>query len=336
MNSLKVSVIIPVYKVPLEYLRACLDSLTAQTLQECEFVIVSDGAPEAECSICEEYTQKDVRFKFFKQKHAGVSATRNFGINQVQGEYITFVDADDTLFSKNVLYEAYKISQNNNSEISLFSWIQNNKIHQILWDHDIANLSSHEIKICLEQNIHIQNSFFSAVMGAKLYKRDFIIKNKILFNEQCVIGEDRVFNFKAFSFASRISFSQTIFYNYVINRESATQKTRPDIFSACLNYIDELRKISEKQFSSLIGLEAISMFFSSWGKYYMRNLKKENFSPRMHDLCALAKSSKFQKLIENVDISKLSLLAKIETFLLQHKITFWIYLHGFKCLFMKF
>ena len=237
---IKVSVIVPVYKVPLKYLRACLDSLTAQTLQECEFIVVSDGAPEAECAICAEYAGKDSRLKFFRREHAGVSATRNYGIEKAQGEYITFVDADDTLFSKNILYHAHKTSKKNNSEISLFSWIPNNEVPQIIWDHDIANLSSHEIRICLEQNIHIKNPTFSAVMGAKLYKRDFIIKNKILFNEQCVIGEDRIFNFKAFSLASRISYSQAIFYNYVINRESATQKPRPDIIPTCLNYIEEL------------------------------------------------------------------------------------------------
>ena len=95
MRDIKVSVVVPVYKVPLEYLRVCLDSLAAQTLQECEFIVVSDGAPEAECSICEEYANKDSRFKYFRREHAGVSVTRNFGIEQAQGEYISFVDSDD-------------------------------------------------------------------------------------------------------------------------------------------------------------------------------------------------------------------------------------------------
>ena len=81
---IKVSVIVPVYKVPLKYLRACLDSLTAQTLQECEFIVVSDGAPEAECAICAEYAGKDSRLKFFRREHAGVSATRNYGIEKAQ------------------------------------------------------------------------------------------------------------------------------------------------------------------------------------------------------------------------------------------------------------
>ena len=89
------SVIIPVFRVPLNYLKICLDSLTKQSNQECEFIILSDGAPEAECSICNEYATKDARFKFFKREHAGVSATRNFGINQAQGQYIIFVDSDD-------------------------------------------------------------------------------------------------------------------------------------------------------------------------------------------------------------------------------------------------
>ena len=105
------SIIIPVYKVPLEYLRACFDSLVAQTMQESEFIIVSDGAPEAECSVCEEFTKKDSRFKFYKCNHAGVSAARNFGINQVQGEYITFVDSDDKItpnFCSSIYNKAYK------------------------------------------------------------------------------------------------------------------------------------------------------------------------------------------------------------------------------------
>ena len=83
MNGIKVSVIIPVYKVPLEYLRTCLDSLVAQTMHECEFIVVSDGAPEAECSICEEYVARDCRFKFFSASVNGVLFFK------VSGEYLS-------------------------------------------------------------------------------------------------------------------------------------------------------------------------------------------------------------------------------------------------------
>lgn len=92
---IKVSFIIPVYKVPLSFLKTCLDSLVSQNTQECEFIIISDGASEAENTICEEYADKDCRIRFYKQNHAGVSAARNFGLKKVRGEYIAFVDADD-------------------------------------------------------------------------------------------------------------------------------------------------------------------------------------------------------------------------------------------------
>ena len=68
-ENIKVSVVIPIYNV-LPYLRTCLDSLTAQTIQESEFIMVSDGASEEECSICNEYVAKDSRFKFFRREHA--------------------------------------------------------------------------------------------------------------------------------------------------------------------------------------------------------------------------------------------------------------------------
>ena len=110
---MKVSVIIPIYKVFPDYLRSCLDSLVAQDMEECEFILVSDGAPEIENSICEEYASKDARFKFFKCEHAGVSATRNYGIEKAQGEYITFVDADDWI-EPGTCDTTYSFAQKNN------------------------------------------------------------------------------------------------------------------------------------------------------------------------------------------------------------------------------
>ena len=116
---IKVSVIVPIYKVPVEYLRECLDSLASQTEQECEFIMVSDGAPAAECSICKEYSDKDFRFKFLIREHAGVSATRNYGIEQAQGEYITFVDSDDWI-EKETCSLAYNYAKENDSDVVLW------------------------------------------------------------------------------------------------------------------------------------------------------------------------------------------------------------------------
>ena len=148
MKQINISVIIPVFTVPLEYMRACFDSLKNQTMQECEFVVVSDGAPEEESSICEEYVNKDARFKFFRREHAGVSAARNFGIEHAQGEYIVFVDSDDKT-TKDFCSAIYSSAKKWNSDILLFEQnLENrNTVSTFsLFKHDIPLVSNLQYK----------------------------------------------------------------------------------------------------------------------------------------------------------------------------------------------
>lgn len=334
MKPLKISVIVPVYKVPLEYLRACLDSLVAQTMQECEFIVVSDGAPDEECSVCEEYATKDSRFKFFKREHAGVSATRNYGIDQAQGEYITFVDADDSLYSNTSLEEGHNHQLNYKSDIIYFNWFSNAN-EKILWAQAKESLTDEEKNFCLKQNIHINNAAFSGAPWAKLFNRIFLTKNKIRFKKKCIIGEDRVFNYEACAIAKKVSYGNMIFYKYEINEESAIHQFRPNFLPIVLNYIEELDIISKGKYSPIIAKETLAMFYLSWERCYMNSENKINFFLRMRQLIHVVNSKRFQLLIKNADTDGLSVLAKFECFLLQHKITFWIYLHGLKRLLIR-
>lgn len=201
--NLVISVIVPVYKVPLEYLRVCLDSLVAQTMQECEFIIVSDGAPEAECSICEEYAAKDTRFKFFNREHAGVSAARNFGINQAQGEYITFVDADDW-FSENALQILFNIMEENQAEIGIAN-------SQKIWDNGrrqtLFSFYNHTEKTLLKRIVHVG-------CWSYIFKNSIIQTNHIQFQEELKLSEDRVFIFEYYLYCQKIAFTNEIIYFY--------------------------------------------------------------------------------------------------------------------------
>ena len=124
-SSPKVSVIVPIYKTPLNYFKECMESLYNQTMQDAEFILVFDGENRELLSICNSYKEKDERFKIFIQSHLGVSATRNFGIKQARGEYIAFVDADDSLYSNIVLNQNTKKILNLKSDIVIFDWFFN-------------------------------------------------------------------------------------------------------------------------------------------------------------------------------------------------------------------
>lgn len=94
-----ISIIVPVYKVE-KYLHRCLDSIIHQTFTDWECILVDDGSPDSSGKICDEYAEKDKRFRVFHQENAGVSAARNKGLDEAKGEYVNFVDSDDWIDSK--------------------------------------------------------------------------------------------------------------------------------------------------------------------------------------------------------------------------------------------
>lgn len=88
--------IVPIYNAE-RYLSACLDSLLAQTAKELQIILVDDGSTDGSLAIAKSYTDRDPRVELYTQPHAGQSAARNEGMRHAKGEYIAFVDADDSL-----------------------------------------------------------------------------------------------------------------------------------------------------------------------------------------------------------------------------------------------
>lgn len=93
MSKPKVSIVAPIYNVE-PYLRKCVDSILAQTLENIEVILVDDGSPDCCGKIADEYAENDRRVKVIHQENAGLGPARNTGIASARGEYIGFVDSD--------------------------------------------------------------------------------------------------------------------------------------------------------------------------------------------------------------------------------------------------
>ena len=246
----KVSVIVPVYKVPLEYLRACFDSLVAQTMQECEFIIVSDGAPEAECSVCEEYAKKDTRFRFFKRVHAGVSNTRNFGIEQVNGEYIAFVDSDDRIDS-NMLEECYSFAKDNPSDITTMDFFVTEK------NIDTLRLQKPKSKNADNFIREILSGTLFGGMPLRMINSDFYRSNPVKWRTDLGYCEDVVFWAEFCKANPKISYMNKAFYHYVQdNNNSITRNYTIEKFKERQKYIQILKSILPQSFSKEVNLAA--------------------------------------------------------------------------------
>ena len=116
MNPL-ISIIIPVYNVE-KYLCKCLDSVLAQTYHNIQVILVDDGSTDRCPEICDEYKEKDNRVYVIHKKNGGISETRNAGLDIVNGQYIAFVDSDDSI-SQYMIERLYNALKESNADISV-------------------------------------------------------------------------------------------------------------------------------------------------------------------------------------------------------------------------
>ena len=134
-----VSVIVPVYKVE-DYLVECIESIRNQTYKNIEIILVDDGSPDKCPDICDAYLEKDMRIKVFHKENGGLSSARNYGIDVATGEYITFVDSDDSINERFVEF-LYSMCEDNNCQIA---------------QCDFLMTKEDSIKLCPQRNSKIE------------------------------------------------------------------------------------------------------------------------------------------------------------------------------------
>lgn len=134
--SALISIVVPVYNVE-GYVRRCFESVTNQTWKDFEVIVIDDGSMDKSGEICDEYAQKDTRFKVFHQSNQGIGKTRLCGIKKAVGEYVVWADADDWL-EPSLLERLVKCIREKKSDIVVYGAANvNNKviISKILWKH---------------------------------------------------------------------------------------------------------------------------------------------------------------------------------------------------------
>lgn len=221
MNDL-VSIIVPVYKVE-PYLKRCLDSILNQTYKNIEIILVDDGSPDNCPQICDEYAAKDNRIIVIHQENGGLSAARNVGTKKAKGDYIFYLDSDDSI-EKDCI------------DVMVFSILKYPDVEIIVGEMKTfppSNLYENKrIKSIdfIDNNLDVRLNFFKTrnriPVNAcnKLIKKDFILRNNLLFKPN-LIHEDEIWMFHVALKANRISFIHKATYHRHINPNSITTST---------------------------------------------------------------------------------------------------------------
>lgn len=180
----KISVIIPVYN-DANLLNKSINSVLKQTLNDIEIICINDGSTDNSLEILKELEKKYDSIKVFSQENQGSGKARNKGINESNGEYIAFLDADDFFIDDDSLEKLYKIGNENNANLvsGNIKLVDNNNKFSPFKD---LNYYTEESKI-LPEEYGIPWAFYKSI-----YKKDFLIKNNIYFPD-LIRGQDPVF-----------------------------------------------------------------------------------------------------------------------------------------------
>ena len=212
-KNIKVSIIIPVYNTE-KYLRRCLDSICSQTLEDIEIICINDCSTDGSLNILNEYAQKDNRIKIINFiENKGVAIARNTGIDEAQGEYISFVDADDYV-DLDFFEKLYNKAIKTNSKL-VVSNVQ-------LETENLQKQNDYIINDILKK-IKDQPLYYNQLFWLGLYNSNLIKSNSIKFIENCIYGEDRLLPLKAAYYAKKIETVYDTFYHYVRNSSSITK-----------------------------------------------------------------------------------------------------------------
>lgn len=200
----RISIIIPTYNTE-KYIERCLKSILSQSFTDFEILVIDDGSSDRTGEIVQKYVKQDKRIVYVKQKHMGTGKARNSGLELAQGELIAFIDSDDYV---DIDY-LEKLLPHNREDIVFSGYIRPNQNGKIV------------------EKVELKNGFGSRLavptVWAKIYRKDFIAKNKLKFLDTD-IGEDVWFNFMAALYAQNVKSLNYAGYYWYFNRSSVINK----------------------------------------------------------------------------------------------------------------
>lgn len=211
-----ISVIVPAYNIR-EYLPRCLDSLLAQTYGKLEIIVVDDGSTDGTAAVADGYAEKDARIKVIHKENGGVTSARLRGVAEAAGDWIGFVDGDDSCEP-----EMYTRLMDNatayGAEISHcgYRMVFPSRVD---WYYNTGKLTKQEGL----QGLYdlLDGSFVEPALWNKLYRRELFAGLEVWMDKSVRINEDLLMNYYLFRRAKMAVHEDVCPYHYILRRGSA-------------------------------------------------------------------------------------------------------------------
>lgn len=244
--NIKLSVIVPIYNTPENFLQNCLESLHCQNFMNVEFLIINDGSTESWIeSAVHCYCCKDSRFKYITKQNTGVADTRNLGLKLSQGEYIMFVDSDDELLP-NACDNAIKIIESVGSDVVLMGMLYGHPM-----EGHLEKMLNEEEKTDMMYSVMAMTSIYEDwhvkidSPWAKIFKSSIIKEYGIMFPVQLRRSEDALFCLHYYNSCRKIYINSLPIYDYIGNPGSICRRCSTISIEALPLVLEEEEKFLE-------------------------------------------------------------------------------------------
>ena len=237
-----VSIIVPVYNTE-KYLMECVDSLINQTYTNLEILLIDDGSTDNSGNICDEYSKKDCRVRVIHKENGGVSSARNTGLDLAQGEYISFLDADDVIDKEYVSIMLQKIVETKSDltfcKYSKFTDESTTVIEEKLPEH--VNVDVHdEAFVKFFCRFFDYKQYIFASCNRILFRKSLVYD--IRFDQNIKISEDLLFWTCIMLNAKLITSVNQHLYFYRQTTTSVTRSYKKNYLDGQLKLLAELEK----------------------------------------------------------------------------------------------
>lgn len=321
-----ISIIVPVYNVE-QYLVECLESIQAQTYKNFEVLLIDDGSLDASGEMCDKFRERDSRFKVFHRKNVGLGLTRNFGMREIQGEWVCFVDSDDRLSPEFLLELKGYTGDNIDAVVGGYGRFEEGPVFEekrITKKKCVIDGPTAAMKI-LGSSPGSSDSIKPMVWG-NLYRAQTIKKNKIKFlSERKFVSEDLLFNFRYFQNCQELQLAPTVGYQYRLNRKSITQGYRERLLEKHLDMFFKMRQEATAVSSSEVLEEAIirskKTFFIALRNAVKQEKQTYKKNPNLakRNIREIVRHQEVQELIASYPVRKLPFKQQVFIRLVKYK-----------------
>ncbi len=258
----KISVIIPIYNSE-KYIARCLDSVINQTLSDIEIICINDCSSDNSLEILKKYASKNKKIKLINlTKNKGAAFARNLGIDESEGEFLSFVDSDDYL-EKDFLQLLYNNALKSNADIAkgYYKFINENLV---IWE--------------INKKIEEEKTNFAFDFCSAIYKKALIKENKIYFPNISDF-EDPIFSFLCANKANKIAITKNAYINIYKHNDSQTSK--PLTIQRLKDKIKGYEKLIELADKYNISENSFGYILSNWFCALFYNIENLNIEDRI-------------------------------------------------------